>query len=142
MISRVVVRGAVERWRVSWRKGYPFWEKGAWFLGERSNLSWAQPHSHFDKCKGSARRTQSRACLNYAEPQPSLAFATQMQRQSYHIYESPLLTLVVSCAFRGTFQDYYYSTFASSACFLETGRQGVQGVLGIAKRQSRAQDIT
>ena len=37
--------------------------------------------------KGSARRTQSRARSSYAEPQPSLAVATYLQRQSYYIGE-------------------------------------------------------
>ena len=33
---------------------------------------------HLSHCKGSARRTQSRACSSYAEPQPSLAVYSQM----------------------------------------------------------------
>ena len=51
-LSYVVVRSAVERWLQTGRKGYPFWEKGAWFLGVRAILSWAHPPGHFRQCKG------------------------------------------------------------------------------------------
>ena len=53
-------------------------------------------HSAESRCKWSARRTQSWTCSDSAEPQPSLAVASQMQRQSYDILEPILLPEVAA----------------------------------------------